>query len=128
MKTITLKENQTLYEVVAKASPDEPIVVEREGRPYLVLLPYEEYQAFRTWQTRQRLALPDNWFEQTPEEVVADIRRQGPGVPNVRRATSSLAELLADSPHDPDFNLEEWEREWAAIEAEIEANDPRPGG
>ena len=77
-------------------------------------MPYAEYQA-------QRSTLPVNWFEQTPEEVVADIKRQGPGVPNVRRATASLRELLENSPSDPDFDLEEWTREWAKIEAEMKA-------
>ena len=70
--------------------------------------------------------MPDNWLERTPEEVVADIKLRGPGVPDVREATASLAELLANAPHDPDFNLEEWNREWAKIEAEINANDPYP--
>lgn len=124
MKTLTLKESQTLYEAIAVAAPDEPIVVERNGQPVYVLVPYAEYQALRP----QHSTLPVNWFEQTPEEVVADIKRQGPGVPNVRRATASLRELLENSPSDPDFDLAEWQREWAAIEAEIEANDSPPGG
>ena len=62
MKMLTLKETQAIYEAVADAPADEPIVLERDGH------------------------------------------------------------------HDPDFNLEEWKREWAAIEAEIEANDSPPGG
>jgi hypothetical protein len=124
MKTLTLKENQTLYEAIAVAAPDEPLIVERNGQPVYVLVPYAEYQAQRA----QHSTLPVNWFEQTPEEVVADIKRQGPGVPNVRRATASLRELLENAPSDPGFDLAEWQREWAAIEAEIEANDSLPGG
>ena len=111
IKTLTLKENQAVYEAVASVSDKEPIVLERDGSPYAVVVPYEAYQIFRAWQQHQRLTLPDSWFEQTPEEVVADIKRQGPGVPNVRPATASLAELLANAPQDPDFNLEDWKRE-----------------
>jgi hypothetical protein len=117
MKTLTLKESQTLYEAIAVAAPDEPLIVERNGQPVYVLVPYAEYQA----QHPQRSTLPVNWFEQTPEEVVADIKRQGPGVPNVRLATASLRELLENSPSNPDFDLEEWTREWTKIEAEMKA-------
>jgi hypothetical protein len=125
MKTLTLKENQTLYEVVAQQSPvDEPIVLEQGGRRIAVLLPPDEYEAYRAWR-QHRMALPDNWFEQTPEEVVADIKRQGPGIPNVRRATASLGELLRNAPQDPHFNLEDWTREWAKVEAEMKAADQR---
>ena len=128
MKTLTLKENQTLYEAVTAAAPDEPLVVERNGNPIYVLLPYHEYQAFHAWLMQQRASLPDNWFEQTPEEVVADIKREGTGVPNVRRATASLQELLENSPVDPDFDLAKWRHDWATIEVEIEANDSSAGG
>ncbi len=125
MKTITLKENEALYEVVAKASPDEPIVVEREGRPVFVLVPYDEYQMLRASQITPPEMLHVDWPEdRTLEDVVADIKRLGPSRV-VREPTASLAELLADPPHDPDFNLEEWTREWAKIEAEMKAEEER---
>jgi hypothetical protein len=126
MKTLTLKEDQTLYEAVAAAAPDEPLVVERNGDPIYVLLPYHDYQAFHAWLEQRRALLPDNWFEQTPTEVVAGIKRQGAGVPNIRRATASLQELLENLPVDPNFDIARWQSEWAAIEAEIEANDSLP--
>ena len=126
MKTLTLKENQASYNALASEPLpiNEPIIVEKDGRPVAALVPIEEFEAFKAWWTSQRLSLPANWFERTPEEVVADIKRRGPGVPNVRKATASLADLLENAPHDPDFDLEEWKREWAKVEAEIEANDP----
>ena len=120
MKTLTLKENQALYEAVSAVSADEPIVVERNGKPAYVLVPYAEYQAWRA----QRTALPANWLDQTPEEVVAEIKRLGPSR-MVREPLTSLAEVLANSPHDPDFNLEEWTREWAKIEAEMKEAERR---
>ena len=125
MKTLTLKENQTLYEVVAQqALIDEPLVLEQGGRQIAVLLPPGEYEAYRAW--RQAQAIHSDWSEdRTLEDVVADIKRQGPGIPNYREATASLKDLLENAPHDPDFNLAEWEREWAKINAEIEADDER---
>jgi hypothetical protein len=38
-----------------------------------------------------------------------------------RPATGLLAEALKNAPHDPDFDLETWTKEWAAVEAEIKA-------
>jgi predicted DNA-binding protein len=53
------------------------------------------------------------------EEVVAKIRATPSDPSNIHPATQSLAELLAASPEDPSFDLEEWNREWAAVEAEV---------
>jgi len=55
------------------------------------------------------------------EEVVAKIRGTPSDPSNIHPATQSLAELLAASPEDPSFDLEEWNREWAAVEAEMKA-------
>ena len=99
MKTLTLKENQTLYEVVAQQSPvDEPIVLEQGGRRIAVLLPPDEYEAYRAW--RQAESIHIDWSEdRTLEDVVADIKRRGPGIPNYREATASLKDLLENAPH-----------------------------
>jgi len=43
----------------------------------------------------------------------------------VRKATVSLKELLENSPHDPDFDLEEWTRDLARVEAEMKAAEVR---
>ena len=126
MKTLVLKENQVLYEIVAQEAGDETIVIERDGQPAYVLMPYAEYEALRASRQSQPAFHIDWSEERTLEQVVADIKRRGPGIPNVRRATTSLADHLLNAPHDPEFNLEEWQREWAKIEAEIEANDPHP--
>lgn len=62
----------------------------------------------------------DNHFP-TPEEVVARIQALPPDPRNIRPAEGSLADALRNAPHDPNFNLEEWEQEWAIAEAEIRA-------
>jgi len=36
-------------------------------------------------------------------------------------ATQSLADKLADSPVDPTFDAQGWNREWAQVEAEMKA-------
>ncbi len=115
MKTLVLKENQVLYEVVAQEAGDETIVIERDGHPAYVLMPYAEYEALRASRQTQPVLHLDWSEDRTLADVVADIKRRGPGIPNMREATASLAELLEDSPHDPDFNLDEWTREWEKI-------------
>ena len=127
MKTLVLKENQVIYETAITESlrEGEAVILERDGHPIAALVPIEEYEAFRAWKENQQTMTPIDWSEdRTIEEVVADIKKRGPGVPNFREATASFADLLANAPHDPDFNLEAWEREWAKVEAEIEANYP----
>ena len=64
---------------------------------------------------------PDDEFP-TPEEVVARIKALGPTDPRyIRPATGSLAEALRNKPYDPDFDYEEWNRQWAEFEAELKA-------
>jgi hypothetical protein len=127
MKTLTLKENQTLYEIVAQQMPvDEPLVLEQGGRRIAVLLPPDEYEAYRAWRQAHLATATPMWADdRTLEDVVADIKRRGPGVPNYREATASLKELLENAPHDPNFKLEEWTREWAKVEAEMRAAEVR---
>ena len=128
MKTLVLKENQVVYEEAIDESlrEGEPVILERDGRPIAVLVPIEEYETFRAWKASRQVDELHNWpDDRTLEEVVADIKRRGSGIPNVREPTASLAELLANTPPDPDFNLEEWQREWARVEAEMEAEDAR---
>ena len=55
----------------------------------------------------------------TPEVVVAKIQATPPNPRSIRPARGSLAEALRSAPEDPDFDLASWEREWAAVEADI---------
>lgn len=72
----------------------------------------------------------DGGFHLTPEEVVAKIKALAPNPANqfaFRPAMKGLAEYLAASiaSEDPneEFDLEEWQRNWDAIEAEMRAID-----
>ena len=57
----------------------------------------------------------------TLEEVVSKIKATPPNPAHIHPATESLAELLQNSPDDPTFDLEAWNREWARVEAEMKA-------
>lgn len=57
--------------------------------------------------------------EFTLEELVAEIKATPPNPKNIRPATGSLREALENRPDDPDFDLESWNRQWAAIEYEM---------
>jgi PHD/YefM family antitoxin component YafN of YafNO toxin-antitoxin module len=50
MKTLTLKEAQALYNILTEAqTTQEPVLVERDGKPIGVFVPMAEYEAFRVW-------------------------------------------------------------------------------
>jgi hypothetical protein len=55
------------------------------------------------------------------EDIVAKSRAIPPDPGSYHPPTASLAELLTNAPHDPTFDLEEWRREWEAVEAEMRA-------
>jgi antitoxin (DNA-binding transcriptional repressor) of toxin-antitoxin stability system len=124
MKTLELKENQVVYDAETRQALTwrDPIILTQNGKRVAALLPIEEYDEYAMWRQAQQPGIDIDWSEdRTIEDVVADIKRRGPGIPNFREATASLKELLENSPHDPDFNLEEWTRDWAKVEAEMKA-------
>lgn len=55
------------------------------------------------------------------EEVIERIRATPPDARGYRPATQSLASLLADSPQAPTLGVEEWNRAWETVEAEMRA-------
>ena len=57
----------------------------------------------------------------TPQEVVDKIKQLPPNPNAFRPAQGSLAEALESAPTDPDFDLEEWTKEWQLVEAELRA-------
>ena len=57
------------------------------------------------------------------EEVVARIKATPPNPASFHPATESLAEWLARSPADYSFDADAWNREWAEVEAAMDARD-----
>lgn len=55
------------------------------------------------------------------EEVVAKIKATPPNPGSIRPSRGSLAEALRSTSPDSDFDLAKWNREWAAVEAEMKA-------
>ena len=53
------------------------------------------------------------------EDVVAKIQALPPKTDNLRPASGSLASALRQAPTDPEFNLQEWKKEWAEAETEM---------
>ena len=54
-------------------------------------------------------------------QVIAEIKMSHPNPTAFHPATQSLADKLANSPVDPTFDAQAWNREWARIEAEMKA-------
>lgn len=55
------------------------------------------------------------------DEVVARIKSAPPNPHNIRKPHGALADVLRRESEDDDFDLDMWNREWAAVEAEIQA-------
>lgn len=55
------------------------------------------------------------------DAVVAKIKSTGPNPHNIRSAQGSLADVLRRADSTQDFHLDRWNKEWAAVEAEIRA-------
>ncbi len=55
------------------------------------------------------------------EEIIVEIKATPPDPTAYHPAQASLAEALAAMPDDPDFDLEEWQQEWAKAETEMKA-------
>lgn len=68
--------------------------------------------------TRERHVEDDSWIPSVAE-VVSQIKAMPPNTAMIREPQGSLADALRDGPDDPDFDLEQWEKDWAAAEAEL---------
>ncbi len=62
----------------------------------------------------------DDYFP-TPEQVVAKIKGLPKNPMNPMPAQGSLLEHLRNSPTDPNFDLDAWNKEWKIVEAEMKA-------
>jgi prevent-host-death family protein len=116
------KVSQTIKELQQE---DEAVYITQHGRPQAVLVSYEHYEHLRE-QARHRMTPADIETIRNDPELVALVERIKAMPPNpaaIHPATASLAELLQNTPEDPDFDLESWTQQWQAIEAEIKAID-----
>lgn len=52
-------------------------------------------------------------------DVVARIKAMPPNPAMVTHPQGSLADALREGPTNPDFDLQRWQQEWAAAEAEL---------
>ena len=57
----------------------------------------------------------------TPEEAVKMIRMTPANSAQIRAATVNLGDALQAAPSDPTFDLESWQRQWSATEAELKS-------
>jgi PHD/YefM family antitoxin component YafN of YafNO toxin-antitoxin module len=81
VKTVALKESLTTYKLLFDETQldEEPIIVEREGKPFAVIIRAEDYERFRAWQRdleagHIRIRECDPRLEQTDEEWHAHFR------------------------------------------------------
>ena len=56
-----------------------------------------------------------------PREAVAKIQATRPEPAQIRLPTANLADALRAALHEPHFDLENWNRQWSAVEAELKA-------
>jgi len=57
-----IHEAQPVYAVAAASWPDEPLIVERSGRPAAVIISLEEYRRFAAW--REERATRRAWVQE----------------------------------------------------------------
>lgn len=62
---------------------------------------------------------PETEIDLSVEELVAEIKAMPPNPACFRPAQGSLLEALKDVPNEPEIDVESWNREWAAVEAEM---------
>ena len=66
-----------------------------------------------------REALGTTTTHPSVDEVVAQIKASGPHRAVIRPAQGSLADILRRTSDATDFDLEQWNKEWAAVEQEM---------
>ncbi len=84
MKQLTLRESQLVYQVTLDEDLlHQEVILERNGRPVAVILPFEAYQAFRIWQQKDSLSLETaDTFEQERlafQKLMPELLRLYPG-------------------------------------------------
>ncbi len=77
-KTITLKEAQASYATVIERvkSTGEPLVVEQDGQPSVVVIPFAEYQQFIALRERAQRKMPQESTIETQRRVYQESFEQ----------------------------------------------------
>ncbi len=115
--------SQTIKELQQQ---DNAVYITQHGRPQAVLVSYEHYEQLLQQATTPTVPRVDPETIRNDPEMIAlveQIKAEPPNPAAIRPATGSLAEALQNAPEDPDFDLETWTRQWAAVEAEMKAID-----
>lgn len=55
------------------------------------------------------------------EQLVQEVQSMPPNPDAIIPAKGDLLSALQNSPEDPEFDLEQWQRQWSAVETEIQA-------
>jgi len=71
MKKVVLRESKAPYTLAIddETMTEEPVILERNGRPVAALVPIAEYEAFRVW----RETLDELWPEEPPPTPEGDL-------------------------------------------------------
>jgi len=123
---------QQASQTIRQVKEGDAVYITQHGRPQAVLIGYNHYETLLEQAKQQRNQTdPENVarvraaLQNDPEfqALIEQIKSTPPNPALIRPATESLADLLKEAPEDPDFDLETWTKEWAAIETEMKAID-----
>jgi PHD/YefM family antitoxin component YafN of YafNO toxin-antitoxin module len=67
-KTIVLKETQAAYTVDPADVGNEPLILERDGKPVAAIISFDDYERFEAWKKRQEA---EAW-QRAPIDALAD--------------------------------------------------------
>lgn len=110
-------------EIIAELQQnDEAVYITQDGQPQAVLMSHTRYE-FLYGQAQRPTDIEAIRNDPALIALVEMIQATPPNPAAIRPGVGSLAEALQNTPDDPDFDLEHWTQQWAAVEAEIKARD-----
>ncbi|RME43215.1 MAG: type II toxin-antitoxin system Phd/YefM family antitoxin [Chloroflexi bacterium] len=103
-KTIEIKEAKARYALPLDEAQlaEEPLIVEREGKPIAAIIPYREYQKFIEWQRRERATTWQEEQERLLHKEIAAFERMKPDLLNTHKGkqVAILNGQVVDSDED----------------------------
>lgn len=104
VKRIAIKEARAPYTVPVGEEDliEGPLIVERQGEPIAVIIPYREYQRFVEWQERERATTWQEEQQRLLRKEIAAFERMRPQLLNTHRGkqVAILNGQLIDSDDD----------------------------